>query len=140
MTQASLRAHHAVGQKSAVTGGFDRLKEIISMTKSMKTQSMTIKFKDEYATNTKYIKQIESLLSQINIDQLRTTIKIYYDPNKEFETIDNIKNTFIKSRGKCNWLIRINLNKETLLEKKIICITCFHMTHIILNTRNLLIN
>ena len=84
MTQASLRAHHAVGQKSAVTGGFDRLKEIISMTKSMKTQSMTIKFKDEYATNTKYIKQIESLLSQINIDQLRTTIKIYYDPNKEF--------------------------------------------------------
>ena len=120
MTQASLRAHHAVGQKSAVTGGFDRLKEIISMTKSMKTQSMTIKFKDEYATNTKYIKQIESLLSQINIDQLRTTIKIYYDPNKEFETIDNIKNTFIKSRGKCNWLIRINLNKETLLEKNII--------------------
>ena len=120
MTQASLRAHHAVGQKSAVTGGFDRLKEIISMTKSMKTQSMTIKFKDEYATNTKYIKQIESLLSQINIDQIRTTIKIYYDPNKEFETIDNIKNTFIKSRGKCNWLIRINLNKETLLEKNII--------------------
>ena len=120
MTQASLRAHHAIGQKSAVTGGFDRLKEIISMTKSMKTQSMTIRFKDEYATNTKYIKQIESLLSQINIDQLRTTIKIYYDPNKEFETIDNIKNTFIKSRGKCNWLIRINLNKETLLEKNII--------------------
>ena len=28
ITQANLRAHHAVGQKNAITSGFERLKEI----------------------------------------------------------------------------------------------------------------
>ena len=119
ITQTNLRAHHAIGQKNTLTGGFDRLKEIISLSKKIKSPSMTIKFKDEYANNIKYIKHIESFINQINLNDLRNEIKFYYDPNKDFEKEDNIKNVFIKSNSKCNWLIRINLNKEFLTEKGI---------------------
>lgn len=119
ITQTNLRAHHTVGQISKTTSGFDRLKEIISMSKSMKTQSMTIRFKDEFANDTKYIKQIESFINQINLDELRNQIRVYYDPDYQFEKSDNIKHTFIKSKGKCNWLVQIHLNKEKLMEKGI---------------------
>lgn len=119
ITQTNLRAHHAVGQKSTLTGGFDRLKEIISVSTKMKSPSMIIKFKENYANNSKYIKQIESFINQIDLNALRTEIKIFYDPNNEFEKEDKIKNIFIKAKSKCNWLIRIKLNKELLLEKSI---------------------
>ena len=119
ITQANLRAHHAVGQKNAITSGFERLKEIISVSKTMKTQSMIIKFKDGYATNSKYVKNIETFMNQINLDKIRKEMRVYYDPDNQFEKGDNISNTFIKAKSNCKWLVRIHVNKEMLIESNV---------------------
>ena len=121
ITQTNLRAHHKAGivSKTAANAGFERLNELINMRKLCKAPSMQIKFKADYLNNIKYVKQIKSIINQTKISEIRKEINVYYDPNKQFEKIDKITNTFNKSNNKCNWLVRITLNKELLFMKNI---------------------
>lgn len=121
ITQTNLRAHHKVGivSKTAANAGFSRLSELISMTKKGKAPSMSIKFKPEYSNDIKYVKNIKSIINQTKLIEIRNEINVYYDPNKQFEKEDNIVNTFNKVNSKCNWLVRIKLNKDLLYMRNI---------------------
>ena len=43
-----------------------------------------------YATNSKYVKNIETFMNQINLDKIRKEMRVYYDPDNKFEKGDNI--------------------------------------------------
>jgi DNA-directed RNA polymerase II subunit RPB1 len=139
-TQMTLNTFHLAGvsSKSNVTRGVPRIEELLRLTKNPKNPSLTLHLKqsDEHDKNTalKYSPMIEytKLLDVIQ------SVKIYFDPYErttsisedqlllekyyEFEDIlqgsDNIKYVDDSFQGS-KWIIRIELDKEILLNNDI---------------------
>lgn len=128
ITQTSLRSHHLTGvsSKTAANSGVDRIIELINNTKYIKTPRMIIRFKEEFKKNDKFAQQIKNHIKQTILSEIRDKIEVYYDPEKQFEQQDNIMN-YIENKTNnekskntdLKWLIRIEFNKEELLNKNI---------------------
>ena len=136
-TQITLNTFHlaGVGGKSIVTTkGVPRIEEIISVTQKIKTPSMTIRLKPEYAQN-------ESIAQKVKTDIIYTTIgdlmvksdflsesktvmtsfqedlefiNTYLEFNKLLKVTDTQSNTH-----KSPWVIRMEFSKEELLNRNV---------------------
>lgn len=139
-TQLTLNTFHlsGVASKSNVTRGVPRIEEILRLTKNPKNPSLTVHLKladeleqdkaDNYAIMLEHKKLIDVVKSiQICFDpsdlattviEDRTLMEQYY----EFERLVNDcldQNTMESTPQKSKWVIRMELDAETLLDKNI---------------------
>ena len=124
---------HSAGIKSSVSLGVPRVKELLSLSKNIKTPTMNIYLTKENRTNQEIANKIASHLKHTTIQDVRKKIDIYYDPEPldkdSFMTKDNVFNVFYShnpNKNTCQtdiqslpWLLRIELNRELLMEKDV---------------------
>ena len=148
-TQITLNTFHSAGISAKGTGslGLSRLRELMNVTKNMSTPLTMIKLTDEYKYNKEFANKIKIYTDEVILENIYDRIDIYYDPDVEFMEEDNVDNIYYVnklSNKKCSeditkmrWLIRIQLNKEALIDKSI---TLFQIRStfcsFISNTRN----
>jgi DNA-directed RNA polymerase beta' subunit len=126
--------HHAgVAAIGTTTLGIPRVKELLSLSKKMKTPQMTVYLTKEYMENRDMANKIASHIKYITIGHLRKRIDIYYDPNPHkkggFTEKDRMGEVFYShnaGKNSCQaditglpWLMRIELDREKLLDKEV---------------------
>ena len=138
-TQLTLNTFHNAGvsSKSNVTRGIPRIEEILRLTKNPKNPSMTVflKFQDQH--DQEKSANFANMLEHTKLADMVKSVQICFDPNEfntsvvedkllmeqfyEFEKLINECNgetdDNIPSRSK--WIIRIELDAETMLDKNI---------------------
>ena len=128
ITQMTLNTFHLAGVSSAnVTLGVPRLKEILNVSKSIKSPSMTIHLKEKSGDKKYSDKEIYNLIQKIEnipISKVITSYKIYYQPdirkaveNEDQKIIDEyleiIEDDLEEIEQNISpWVLRIVLNKK----------------------------
>jgi DNA-directed RNA polymerase II subunit RPB1 len=133
-TQLTLNTFHFTGTgKGSQSLGVPRLKEILSITKNLKTPAMVIPLVKNLRENKKMANKIASYIKHTIIDDLIQKIDIRYDPNPfsqggfmEEDDVENLFQVYNQTKSSCQsdidnlpWLIRLELNKEKMLEKDV---------------------
>ena len=139
-TQMTLNTFHFAGvaSKSNVTRGVPRIEEILSLSENPKNPSMTVYLKDEDETERQKAQDIMYVLEHTSLQDVTKSVQICFDPDdlqtliKEDETIMEQYREFQsmvddcleeegkqKSMEKSKWIIRLELDKETMLDKNI---------------------
>lgn len=122
-----------VGGISNTTQGVPRMNELLSLSKKIKTPQMQIYLTDEYLDNKEMANKIASHIKYTTLGHIRKNISVYYDPfpNEKggFMEMDNVKNiyyTHTQNKLSCQeninnliWLMRIELDREKMLEKEV---------------------
>ena len=135
-TQLTLNTFHNAGVGAAsvvITEGVPRLKEILRLSKNLKTKNMTIFLKDEYSTDKEEARKIQTKFAYTQIkDVLETSEIIYGGKNgntsnqedlefiqsyQEFSELFDIDN--ISEQIESPWILRLKFDKESLMNKKI---------------------
>ena len=95
-TQMTLNTFHMAGvsSKSSVTRGIPRLKELLQISKNLKSPSTVINLKDKNIYN-KYIKNIANDIILITIKDIISNSNIYFDPDDKNTIIDEDKDLMI---------------------------------------------
>jgi DNA-directed RNA polymerase II subunit RPB1 len=135
ITQMTLNAFHSagIGRMSATTSGVPRIKEILGLSKKIKTPQMIITLNEQYMNSRDMANKIGSYIKYITIGQLRKQIDVYYEPDPfakgGFREKDNVYNVFYghnPGKHSCQadianlpWLMRIVFDREKLLEKEV---------------------
>jgi DNA-directed RNA polymerase II subunit RPB1 len=131
---------HNVGilSKTNATRGVPRIDEILSLSKEIKSPSLTVFLKQEDRTHKDRAQELMYKMEHTTLGELVNTTAIYFDPDdlntlidedtallaqyKEFETMVgecanvNLSNTNV---SKSKWLLRMEMDPETMLEKNI---------------------
>jgi DNA-directed RNA polymerase II subunit RPB1 len=136
-TQMTLNTFHLAGVGGAaskyVTGGVPRIEEILSLSKDIKTPCTTIYLKEHEQTNKERAKQLMSEIEHTKLIDITQSVEICYDPADDFIKDDHsvigkfnefenlIKECFTEEQQneQMNWVIRLVLDKETMLNKSI---------------------
>jgi len=134
-TQMTLNTFHFAGvsEKSNVTRGVPRLKELLHLSKSIKAPSLTVYLEDEFSQDKNKAKTILNKIELTKLNEIVSNIKIYFDPDdnnslieedrpliqlyKIFSEVDNELD--IDDDCKSNWIIRIEFDKEIMMNKDI---------------------
>tara|TARA_Y100000389_G_scaffold42436_1_gene37151 strand:- start:2675 stop:7198 length:4524 start_codon:yes stop_codon:yes gene_type:complete len=143
-TQMTLNTFHFAGvsSKSNVTRGVPRIEEILNLSQNPKNPSATIFLKPEHEESIEHAHEMRHELEYTNLRNITKTISIYYDGD-DHETIVEKDNDFLhefwefekimdeinaKNMDKSDktdktewskWVLRIELNKEIMVEKNI---------------------
>ncbi|CAF1186930.1 unnamed protein product [Rotaria sp. Silwood1] len=125
-TQMTLNTFHYAGVSAKnVTLGVPRLKEIINLSKTPKTPSMTVFLTDQTANDINKCKQVLSHIEYCSLGKITANTSIYYDPNPR-ETIIEEDQQWIdiyyempdENISKISpWLLRIELDKNKIINK-----------------------
>lgn len=134
-TQMTLNTFHhtGVGAKGTANLGTPRIKEIMSLSSNLKTPIMNIHFNKEYMTNQIYVSKVESHIKYTQLSDICSKTEVFFDPNMfDKDSImakDNIKKTYHpynitkyscqKDISNLPWLIRIELNKDKMMESNV---------------------
>ena len=133
-TQMTLNTFHFAGvsSKSNVTRGIPRLKELIHVSKNMKSPSAIVILKGDYCSDRIKATYIKNNLEYTTLKDLVNTSKIYYDPDivnfnsvikednemlqvyKEFNSFSEIEEDILP------WIIRLEFNKEKMIDKGVV--------------------
>jgi DNA-directed RNA polymerase II subunit RPB1 len=132
VSQANLKSFHKAGTGAGVSGGLPRVKEILSVTKNIKTPSTRIVLEDRYKEDKVIANKIGSYLKYTTMSDVVNDVEIYYDPDPYSKTSimtrDGVTNIFEVSQGKSGcqseinglpWIIRMTLSKEKMVERNI---------------------
>ena len=138
-TQMTLNTFHFAGvaSKSNVTRGVPRIEEILSLSESPKNPSLSIYLKKFEETSLEKANSIMHMIEHTTLRNITKSVEICFDPLIGSSTIedDNVfiqeYNEFQKMVAECNgsseepdtekskWIIRLELDPETMLEKNI---------------------
>ena len=124
---------HRAGSASSASLGVPRVKELLSLSKNIKTPIMTIYLEEQYRTNQEIANKISSHLKHTTLKDIRNKVEIYYDPiplkKDGFMEKDNVYNVFYShnpSKNSCQgdvsslpWLLRIQMDREKMMDKDI---------------------
>ena len=133
VTQMTLSSFHHAGIASAASLGIPRVTEILSLSRNLKTPEIKIVFVEKSSKNPALANKIASHLSLVTLKDIRKKISIFYDPNPlkkdGYMSKDNVYNVFYshsQSKYSCQkdisgteWLLRIEINRERMMEKDI---------------------
>jgi DNA-directed RNA polymerase beta' subunit len=125
--------HSGIATLSSQLGGVPRIKELLSTSKKPKMPSMFIYFTSEFSRSKEMAHKIASHIKHTTLGEIRGKIDVIYDPHPDAKNSimerDNIKQVFHHNKGTrtgCQsditglpWLMRIELNREKLLEKEV---------------------
>ena len=135
-TQMTLNTFHLAGVSKKSSGGIPRLKELLHISKNMKSPSIKIYLRDEYKSDKDKCNYIKNKLEYTILNDLVTESNIYYDPNnniyetviekdkgileiyKEFLEVEYSESDDIEKTHP--WIIRFVFNKDIMLDKNII--------------------
>ena len=137
-TQLTLNTFHlsGVASKSNVTRGVPRIEEILRLTKNPKNPSLTVFLKEQDQYDQDKADQLSNMIGYTKLMDLVKTAQICFDPNErssiipddellleqyyEFEDmINECNNEEENNNPKSLWIVRLEMDKETLLEKNI---------------------
>lgn len=112
-----------VSSASKTVRGIPRLKELLGVSKNMKTPSMKVYFKDEIAKDKNKCNDLMHDIRTVRFKDIVTSSKIYFDPN-DFDTniaadrefIDMYKEFIYDTRTTdlSPWLLRIEFDKKKM--------------------------
>ena len=139
-TQMTLNTFHFAGvaSKSNVTRGVPRIEEILSLSENPKMPSCTIYLKDEHQTNVEHAQEVKYSLEYTSIKDITKSVGICFDPKPDDTLIDDdhelIKQHIEFQKMMCDagvtikepkeeeiskWVIRIELEREAMMERNI---------------------
>ena len=128
-TQMTLNTFHFAGVSAKnVTLGVPRLKEILNVSKDIKTPSMTIYQVPEKTHDRESAKVLRSQVQHTNLRSVAESCEIWYDPDIQGtiipEDMDMVESYFIipeesaaEIEAQSKWLLRITLSRAKLLDK-----------------------
>ena len=135
LTQLTLNTFHSagIGAKGTTTLGVPRMNELLSFSKNMKTPQMRIYLQENLRTNITIANKIASSVKYTILKDIIKNVNIYYnpDPYKKDSFMDrdnayNIFHSYKPSKYSCQsdlinlpWLMRIELDREALMDKDI---------------------
>ena len=137
-TQMTLNTFHYAGvsAKSNVTRGIPRLRELLGVTKNLKSPSTIIRLKDDFGKFQNKSQYAKNKLEYTILKDVVIKNQIYYDPkNNVFDTEINDDKGMLKMyksfldfengedasyEDKCPWIIRFTFNKELMMDKGIV--------------------
>ena len=125
--------HSGIAAISTTTQGVPRIKELLSLTKNLKTPQMIIYPTKEYMASRDMANKIASYIKYTTLGHIRDKLMVYYDPDPYskggFMERDNVSKVFTtKSTSKYScqgeisalpWLMRIEFSREDLFEKEV---------------------
>ncbi len=128
-TQMTLNTFHYAGVASNVTLGVPRLKEIINLAKNIKTPSLTVHLRPEFAHAALAAKHVQVQLEYCTLRQITRATEIHYDPNPTDTVIEEDKD-FVQAYYELPdeeidparlspWLLRIELDRARMLDKQL---------------------
>lgn len=140
MTQLVLDSHHHSGAASTKKKGLFRIREILSArpTERMKSPSMVLFVKPEYADNKDKVQEIATNIEMLSVRHFLQDWQIFFekygDPvhpayKHEKKLIAEFEkyNPHVKPPADLsNWCIRIGLDKEKMIEKKMRIENIYH--------------
>lgn len=131
VTQSTLNTFHlsGVGSASKTTRGVGRTKEILSLSKKLKTYVTKLFLTDDFKDNREKAYKIGANIQYCLLKEIVSSIDIYYDPddmNTIVEADRNLVKDFMKYNldeeipdGLSNWLIRFTLDKEDMVYQQV---------------------
>jgi hypothetical protein len=150
ITQLTLNTFHASGiaSASAAVRGVPRLRELLSVTKNMKTPIMTIRLRPDYAASKQACMDVLNELRTVRFRDITTACKIYFDPDparthiREDQGFVDLYNAFREltagagaanpcaappaaaanaaaQKNRSPWLLRLTFDKAKLLQYRI---------------------
>lgn len=135
----TLNTFHQCGISNQVTQGVPRIRELISVSKKIKTPSMRIFLKSEYEKNKTLIKELVHNIQMISFDFFIDNTTIWYDPDIRNTTIlqdksfmDDIYEFYedIENLNQISpWVLRIEIHPLYMINKNI---TMFEIYHFLL--------
>jgi intein/homing endonuclease len=125
-----------VSSASKAVRGVPRIKELLSVTKNIKSPALTIHIDSKHKTDKKKCKEILNSIETTYFTDIVDSVKIYYDPN-DFDTTIEEDKEFIESykdflsdletgNNTSPWLLRFEFSKEKMLEYDIRMIDIYH--------------
>ncbi len=136
----TLNTFHLSGVSSAskAVRGVPRIKELLSVTKNIKAPALTIHVNKEFNKDKKKCKEIMNTIETTYFKDITTSVKIYFDPNDFDSTIEEdryfletykefMNKDMIKIENLSPWLLRIEFDKEKMLEYDISMIDIYHV-------------
>ena len=138
-TQLTLNTFHLSGASSGatVTRGVPRIEEILRLTKNPKTPSLNIYLNKFDETNQQKVVQYSNMIAHTKMIDLVKAVEICFDPNdnntnimkdelllKQYYEFENMfsgcnEESEENNEEKSKWIIRMEFDAETLLEKNI---------------------
>lgn len=137
-TQMTLNTFHFAGvaSKSNVTRGVPRIEEILALSENPRNPSLTVHLKEEDAHDQVRAQAIMHMLEHTKLGDIVSESEIYFDPLIGSSSIDEDKalaeqyTAFENMLDECNgvetqnpgqskWMMRFEMNKETMLAKNI---------------------
>lgn len=131
----TLNSFHSAGIAAigSVTQGVPRIKELLSLAKKIKTPQMIIYLTNEYMASREMANKISSYIKYTTLGHIMKNVTVYYEPepsNKNgFMEKDGVKNVYYThnpNKNSCQtdinglpWLMRIELDREKMLEKEV---------------------
>lgn len=127
-TQMTLNTFHKTG--SGVVLGTTRVKELASCSVNLKTPVMTIFLDKDIRDSYVHASKIEAHIRYTELKTLRHKIDVFWDPKvdikmkedniiNQYVPLSNSKNNCQKDFGSLPWLIRIELNKEKMMDSNV---------------------
>ena len=127
-----------VASKSNVTRGVPRIEEILRLTKNPKNPSMTVFLKSADEGNPEKAKQFANMMEHTRLSDVVSSVQICFDPDEFNTRIEedrklveqyyefsrmleecNGSDTPAEQSTKSKWIVRMEMDTETLLDKNI---------------------
>lgn len=132
VTQTNLKSFQKSGTGKTVSGGLIRVKELLGISKNIKTPYTKILLEDKYKNDKVMVHKIASYLKYTTLRDVVDIVDIYYDPNpynkNSIMIKDDVNNIFETGKNKLGctseienlpWILRIVLSKEKMIERNI---------------------
>lgn len=131
-TQMTLNTFHFAGVSAKnVTLGVPRLKELINVSKSIKTPSLKIFLQSEYKKMAKVATQIGSSIEFCTLQDVVASSQVFYDPNPQktvieadealvslYNEVPILNDNANKEEEKISpWIVRFELDPERMVQK-----------------------
>jgi DNA-directed RNA polymerase II subunit RPB1 len=133
-TQMTLHTFHlaGVGEKSAVTTGVPRLKEILDNTKNPKISQVIIYLDEQHRFNHEMAEKVANNIELTTVGDVLESTAIYLEPNNEYDTVLEEDREFMEiykvfseldtqalQIANNPWLIRLEFDRRKIIDKKI---------------------
>lgn len=133
-TQLTLNTFHLSGVASAskAVRGVPRIKELLSISKNIKSPSLTIHLNETYASDIAKAEEAKSFIQTTYLSDFIDTMEIYYESNvveneksiinayDNYSILDDVElETKDCNKKANNWLLKIEINAEKLVDNKL---------------------
>lgn len=133
-TQLTLNTFHLSGVASAskAVRGVPRIKELLSISKNIKSPSLTIHLNEKYASDIAKAEEAKSFIQTTYLSDFIDTMEIYYESNvveneksiinayDNYSILDEVELETKDCKKKVNnWLLKIEINAEKLVDNKL---------------------